>query len=273
MRQRPQVVVGLPELDGVLEVPTCLGVLPEPVPSFPAPRQAARLANTPGGVRSTQREGALVAVDRLAALQAATGAVAGRGERVRRPLGQRPVARVQIEGCERRELQVVGREPLVAGLLQSVGHLHVEPEPFALRQVGVGDVAHGPVAEAPAGSGALLLDHEDLRLLEHAEIVAGRLGDHVDLVEVERVGEHGDPSRQVTRGGGQGIEASGDGGLHGGWERRARPAPIPVFVEQHPGGLDDEERVPARARRDGRRLGLGDPAPARLAHELDGVLR
>jgi hypothetical protein len=105
----------------------------------------------------------------------------------------------------------------VAG--QAVGDQQVQTPALALGQTLVGDLAHHAVAEAP-DVGAIAVAFEQLLLLEPAERLAGRVGDQVELgeVNVERAntGPYGS-----DLGPGEVVDPGRDHGLHGGAAARA----------------------------------------------------
>ena len=105
-------------------------------------------------------------------------------------IGDPPVERVEVERRARGELQVFGRERVVAQRDQPVGDRRVQSHPLALRQAPVRHVAQHRVAHAPVRRPSALLADHDLGLLELVELVGRDVRvDAEQLVEVERVPE------------------------------------------------------------------------------------
>src|SRR5207245_5820282 len=95
-------------------------------------------------------EGAIVSIDRRADLHAPACTVAGDEESVRSALRGRSVVRVEVEGSDRRELEVIGGERSMARIDQVVGDQLMQAQALSFRQAGVCDVFQCGVADRSA---------------------------------------------------------------------------------------------------------------------------
>ena len=202
-------------------------------------------------------------------------------ERLDGAIGERAVARVQVERRLRRLLEVEPdrpwiphRRPLVPRELGR--YAQVQPLALALRKAVVRDVPHEPVAEPPH-PGALLIMDEELLVLQERERTLVRLGDRGQLGDVERgAREDRGLADQLASRRRQVVDARRDDGLDGGRQARARAQPgagrLDAGLHQHPGRLHDEERVAAGVLRDAPR-GVGLQPLASLQGKLGRFLQ
>ena len=166
-----------PELRPPGRAPRCRRVLGEPIPGLADPRQRARLADAPRVLGAGERERRLVEVDRRPALHPPPRAVARGEQRVGRRAPPARVLAVEVERRVRRGLEVVGG-PGRAPARTAGRRSRCEPEPFALGQARVRDVAQDVVPEAPAGDDpCVLLAHDDLGVIELLDLVVARRRD------------------------------------------------------------------------------------------------
>jgi hypothetical protein len=113
--ERERVALAGPELHGAGEGVGGGRIVAQPVPGFPDSCQRAGLPHTPSSGFPRQLERALVVVDRGAALYPPPRPVARLHQCIGGPVGQRAVIGIEIQGGERRKLQVAARPGWMAG--------------------------------------------------------------------------------------------------------------------------------------------------------------
>ncbi len=220
--QREGIVVRLSQRDRLLQHLGGRDVLPQPVAGLAETAERPALANRPGLLRTGQRQRPLVQIDREPTDHAASCPVSGVDQLIDRLVRQPPVARVQVEGSERRELQVLRRERGMVRGEQTVGDDLVEPDTLPLREAPVRHVAQRRMAHPPAMAGDSRLPHQDLGVLEVDQLRGPYVGiDLREFVELEREPEDRGAAGERAEPRGQRVQPGGHDRLH---RRGKRPA-------------------------------------------------
>ena len=160
-------------------------VLPQPVQRLPELRQDRGLALAPMLLGARERQRVLVVIGGRPRLDPPARQIARVRERLDGPIGDRPIARVQVERGERGLFQVVRDRAWVAfgaaRLRQTVRQTQVETLTLALGQALVRHVAQHlapePPCVLPLALRTVALGHQELGVLQLGQDVLARLGD------------------------------------------------------------------------------------------------